>query len=151
MGRGAERARALRPPLFYAIQSHHADVLRWLLGEGADVRQVDDFGTTALIQAVEEDDLECVEILLDAGADVEANANGTALGHAGSREVIMRLLDAGAAPAELSYGGQRLVLGLPAVRDEALAAVSPDDFRRAFTRSFGECNPERKSNPFWEA
>ena len=67
-------------PLFYAIQGHHPEVLRWLLKEGSDVYQVDDFGMTALIEAVENDDLECVDILLDAGADVEANATSRADG-----------------------------------------------------------------------
>jgi ankyrin repeat protein len=147
--RGADphaRGRCGCPPLFYAI--HHPHVLRWLLEEGADVHQVDDFGTTALIKAVENDDLECVEILLDAGADFEANVNGTALSRAGSRAIIMRLLDAGADPADAN---QRHILCLPEVGDDALAAVSPDDFRRACTRSFGAENPQRQHIPFWEA
>lgn len=136
------------PPLFYAIQSHHADMLRWLLRVGADVHQSDEFGTTALMEAVQNNDLECVEILLGAGADVEANANGTALSQASSREIIMRLLDAGADPANAD---QRVVLGLRAVRDDALAAVSPGDFLRSFTRTFGKGNPERMRVPFLEA
>jgi ankyrin repeat protein len=136
------------PPLFYAIRGHHPDMLRWLLENGADVHQCNEFGTTALMEAVTYDDLECVEILLGAGADVEADANGTALGRAGSRAIIMRLLDAGADPADAN---QRLVLGLPDGGEDALAAVSPDDYRRAFTRAFGASNPARMRAPFWEA
>jgi ankyrin repeat protein len=149
--RGADpnaRGRCGRPPLFYAIQGHHPDMLRWLLQGGADVHQTDEFGTTALIEAVLYDDLECVEILLDAGADVEANPYGTALRRARSREIIMRLLDAGADPADAD---QRVILGLPDVGDDALTAVSPEGFRRTFTRSFGEGNPTRMRVPFWEA
>ncbi len=147
------RGRCGRPPLFYAIQGHHPEVLRWLLDSGADVYQSDEFGTTALTEAVDNDDLKCVDILLGTGVDVEANANGygTALNRARSRAIIMRLLDAGADPAELSYEGQRLVLGLPAIRDDVLAAVSPDDFWRGCSCSFGAANPERMSVPFWEA
>ncbi|HZF54428.1 MAG TPA: ankyrin repeat domain-containing protein [Polyangiaceae bacterium] len=139
------------PPLFYAIRGHHPDMVRWLLREGADIHQTDEFGGTALIEAVENDDLECVEILLGAGASVDASSNGSVLGRGASRDILMRLLDAGADPADLTYGGQRILLGLPAVGGDALAAVSPDDFRRAFTRSFGKGNPERMSAPFWVA
>jgi ankyrin repeat protein len=142
------RGRCGSPPLFYAIHGHHANVLQWLLQEGADFRQSDDFGTTPLMAAVENDDLACVEILLDAGAEVEVNANGTALSSASSREVIMRLLDAGADPADAD---QRVVLGLQCDSALTLAAVSRDDFRRAPTRIFGQNNPERMNQPFWEA
>jgi ankyrin repeat protein len=136
------------PPLFYAIKGHHLDLLRWLLREGADVHQTDEFGTTALIEAVGNDDLNCVEILLSAGANVETNANGTAIGRARSREIIMRLLAAGADSADAD---QRVILGLRATGDEALAAVTPDEFRCTFAPKFGESNPERMDNRFWEA
>jgi ankyrin repeat protein len=142
------RGRCGRPPLFYVIQGHHPDVLRWLLREGQDVHQTDEFGTTALIEAVDNDDLECVRILLDAGANVAVNANGTALGRARSREIINCLLDEGADPADAD---QRVILGLRDLADDALAAVSPDDFQRAFTRYFGKRSPERMREPFWEA
>ena len=149
--RGADtqaRGRCSCPPLFYAIQGHHTHVLRWLLQEGADVHQSDEFGTTALIAAVENDDLECVEILLDAGAEIEADANGTALSRASSREIVMCLLEAGADPADAN---QRVMLRLPSGSDVAFAAVSRDDFRRAPTRTFGKDNPERTRAIFWEA
>jgi len=144
----AARGRCGRPPLFYAIQGHHPEMLRWLLREGADVHQPDEFGTTSLIEAVEEDDLECVEILLNAGADIESNVNSTALSRASSHDVIMRLLNAGADPADAN---QRVILGLQASGDEALAVVTPSEFRHTFTRKFGARNPERMSVPFWEA
>ena len=60
----------------------------------------------------------------------------------------MRLLDAGADPADAD---QRVILGLRATGDEALASVTPEEFRRTFTRTFGERNPERMSVQFWEA
>ncbi len=145
------RGRCGCPPLFYPIQGHHPDALRWLLAQGADVHQTDEFGRTALIEAVEYDDLDCVEVLLAAGADLEVDASGTALNHAESRAILLRLLDAGADPAHLSYEGQRLLLRLPAVGEEALAAVSPAEFHRARAPSFGKSNPERMDVPFWQA
>ena len=59
-----------------------------------------------------------------------------------------RFLAAGADPADAD---QRVILGLQPTGDEALAAVSSDDFRRAFTRSFGQRNPDRMDFPFWQA
>lgn len=139
------------PPLSHAIEAHHPEMVGWLLEQGADVHRTDDFGRTPLIVAVEYDDPECVELLLGAGADVNVNANGTALDRATSRAVVMRLLEAGADPAELRSEGQRVVLGLSPAGIHALAAVSPAEFQRAFTRSFGKANPERMNVPFWEA
>lgn len=136
------------PPLFYAIQGHHAELLRWLLREGADVHQTDEFGETSLMEAVGVQDLECVEILLDAGANVEADRGGTALSRARSRDIILRLLAAGADPADAN---QRALVGLAATGDDALAGVTWDEFQRAFTRKFGTTNPERMQVPFWEA
>jgi ankyrin repeat protein len=151
--RGADpnaRGRCEDPATFYAIKGGHAEVLRWLVKPGADVNQTNEFGTTALIQAVASDDRECVDILLATGADVSVDANGTAVSCAQSREVIQRLLDAGADPRDLDCKRQRILIELRADR-EALAAVSPDEFRRAFTRRFGANNPERMREPFWEA
>jgi len=54
---------------------------------------------------------------------------GTALSRASSRDVIMRLLNAGADPADAD---QRIILGLQANGDEALAVVTP---RRHWPRS----------------
>jgi ankyrin repeat protein len=139
------------PPLFYAIQGHHPDVARWLLREGADVHRTDEFGTTALMKAVENDDLECVELFLNAGADVSVDANGTALSRGRSREVILRLLDAGADPADLGYHGHRLLTDLAVGDDDPLIAISPEEFQRSSTRRFGMANPERMQAPFWEA
>jgi ankyrin repeat protein len=137
-----------QPPLFYAIEGRHPDLVRWLLRTGADVHQTDEFGTTALMEAVGHDDLECVEMLLRAGADVEADVGGTALRRARSREIILRLLDAGGDPADAN---KHVLLGLEITGEEALAAVTPDEFRHTFTRKFGGTNPERMSAPFWEA
>ncbi len=149
--RGADRAacgRCGQPPLFYAIEGHHPEMVRWLLSAGADVHQPNDFGWTALIWAAELDDLAAVEVLLDAGADVEATASGTALRHAESREVIMRLLEAGADPADADH---RIILGLDAKPDEALNGVTADEFHRTSSPRSGAANPERMRVPFWEA
>ena len=122
--------------LIEAVENDDPEMVRWLLKEPADIHQSGEFGRTALIEAVENDDLEIVEILLDAGADVEANSNGTALSRATSREIIMRLLDAGADPADANH---RVILGLQAPEEEALGAVTP---ARVSLRGYSQVWPD---------
>jgi ankyrin repeat protein len=116
------------------------------------VEQADEFGITPLMQAVERADLECMDMLIAAGADVDHVAQtGSVLSHAETREIVQRLLDAGADPRQLSHEGRRALCGLGEVSASVLAAVSQDEYRRAVTRVFGRANPERLQEPFWEA
>jgi ankyrin repeat protein len=138
-------------PMFFAVRGRHPEAIRWLIQHGHNIDQVDDVGETALVEAVQQDDLACVNILLDAGANIYHEANAKAIDSANSREVIMRLLDAGANPANISHAGQRIILGLGQTDVELLGMASQDDFCRASTRSLGMTNPERMSFRFWEA
>lgn len=139
------------PALFYAIQGHHPAMLRWLLELGFDVEQTDEFGRTALHEAVEVGFDEGVEILLGAGARVDREVFGKVpLGLAQTREGVLRLLDAGSDPQHLSHEGRRALVGLPAEEAPALlAGVTEAEFQRARTRRFGTANPECMEEPFW--
>ena len=53
---------ALLPPTL------HAQVVSYLLAQGADPMVKDNFGNTAMFEAVREGHDECVRLLLDAGA-----------------------------------------------------------------------------------
>jgi ankyrin repeat protein len=143
--------RAGQRPLIYAIQGHHPELVRWLLDIGQAVDGSDDFGTTPLMRAVDDEDLACVEVLLAAGADLARDAAGTALSRAGDRTIAMRLLEAGADPKDLPFEGRRALLGLPPWRDDALMTATRQAFRRGRTRSFGASNPERANQPFWQS
>jgi ankyrin repeat protein len=143
------RGRVGQPALFFAIAGHHPEAVRWLLEIGHQVDGADDYGTTPLMQAVEHDDLPCIEILLAAGADVARADRGTALERASSRTAVLRLLEAGADPQQLSSAGRRALLGLPPDADAGLLGCTADDYRRAPTRRFGRANPERVDEPFW--
>jgi hypothetical protein len=103
------------------------------------------------MRSAESGDLECVEILLEAGANVDHDANGTALARAHTRGVARRLLDSGADPAGLSQEGRRALLGLPPHQDPALITAAREDFQRAFTRTFGQTNPQPMDAPFWHS
>ena len=145
------RGRCGQTPLAYAVAGHHPDLVRWLLDEGQAVDQTDEFSATPLLCAVEDADLECVDVLVRAGANVEHQApSGTVLGQSGTKEIVQRLLEAGADPRHLSQEGRRSLCGLPA-EARPLSGVSPEEFQRARTRRFGGANPERMREPFWEA
>lgn len=147
-GDAEARGRCAAPPLFYGIQGNHAEIVRWLLDLGQDVDGADEFGHTPLMKAVEEDAVACVQVLLEAGADLR---RGTILEGVQSRAMALRLLDAGADPRGLQHEGRRLVLGYPFDPDPSLMTASSGDFYRAPKRVFGQANPERVDEPFWEA
>src|SRR5262249_33777038 len=99
-------------------------------------------------------DLECVSILLEAGADLEGENDNSPLRHSATREIAMHLLGAGCDPAHANH---RLILGLPdAVESDSVEAdwtdgVTPADFGRGRARRFGTKNPEQMDDPFWVA
>ncbi len=145
------RGRCGKPPLFYAIENNRLAMLEWLLGTGIDVEQTDEFGDTPLITAAEYDNVQAVELLLTAGADVNQKKRGHgALNDAESREIALRLLEAGADPQELTSEARRAILGYPPKPDADLLAVSAEEFQEFRLRRFGTKNPEQMNNPFWE-
>jgi hypothetical protein len=145
--RGA-RGQCGSPALFYAISSHHPAMVRWLLSQGVDLSQRDEFGTSALTRAVENEDLDSVEVLLEAGASVDAVGYDSPLKSASSRDIILRLLEAGADPADAN---QRILLGMEEPTPEPLSALTLEEFSQAPSRIFGDRNPQRMRQPFWEA
>jgi ankyrin repeat protein len=143
--------RCAQPPLFYAIVCYRTTMLRWLCDQGFDIEQTDQFGTTALIQAAECGAIEAVDLLLRAGASIDRIHNGsTALGSATSRDLVLRLLGAGADPQHLSQEGRRALVRLPREADASLLdGVAAADFIAARTRRFGAHNAQPMNEPFW--
>jgi ankyrin repeat protein len=141
--------RCAAPAFFMPIITGHPATLAWLLEQpGTDVHQKDAFGGSGLIEAAQWDDLECVELLLAAGANVDHDHNGTALSHAESRPVALRLLAAGADPARADH---RVVLCLGETDESCLADVTKPQFLQGAAPRFGTANPERIDEPFWHA
>ncbi len=87
----------LEPPLFITVREGHTDVVRYLLGAGADVNAEDGFKVTSLIRAVQRGNYEIVKLLLDNGAnrDTKSTSGHTPLISAvisGHRNIVSLLL-----------------------------------------------------------
>lgn len=145
------RGRCEKPSLFYAIENYHSPMLKWLLKIGVPSDLTDKFGSTALMTAVECCNAGAVNVLLTAGAGVNQEEDGqTALASATTRPIAIRLLRAGADPAQLGFQGRRALLGFDPESDEELLNVSPKEFLKGLPPRFGTSNPERIVEPFWE-
>lgn len=88
-------------PLIYAATGGHDDIVRWLLGEGADVNAASPNGTTALMMAVRENRYSTAILLIARGANVNhRNENGASAldwaKRANDQAMIERLKRAGA-------------------------------------------------------
>jgi ankyrin repeat protein len=114
-GLGAANAANLDAPLVDAVKKADAAAVRALIGQRVDVNQPGVDGTTALHWAVHSDSVELTDLLLRAGANVNAtNRYGaTALSLAcinGSVAVVDRLLKAGANPNTVFADGQTALM-----------------------------------------
>ena len=74
----------------------------------------------------------------------------TALHGAGTRDMALLLLDAGADPLELGNEARRAIVGYPPEPDETLLNVSASEFEQGWSRRFGASKPERMEIPFWK-
>ena len=145
------RGRCGKPPLFYAIENGHVPMLRWLLEIGADIEQEDDFGCSALKTSAEYCNSEIVDLLVTIGANVNHKGNaGTVLSYASTRNIAMKLIEAGADPQHLSSEGRRAILRYPSESDQDLLETSSGEFQQWRSRRFGTQNPETMNNAFWE-
>jgi hypothetical protein len=137
--KGAARnvcGRGGKPALFYAIENRHASMLEWLLGGGNDIEQTDDLGATPLMIAIEYLNLEAVEILLRAGADVNHEQKGrTAISRSWVDKLASHLIAAGTDPGDIVFARKRRT-AINRVRDGAIArrllAVGADPAHLSF-------------------
>ncbi|XP_030198046.1 myotrophin [Gadus morhua] len=82
-----------RKPLHYAADCGHAEILEYLLSQGADVNAPDKHGLTPLLSAIYEGHLSCVRILLEKGADKERKGpDGLSALEAAETDAIKALL-----------------------------------------------------------
>lgn len=102
-GRPLDSNPAGHASLILAAQQNRADVLRYLVGQGADLSVLDAYGNNTLWAACFANSADCIAVLLTAGVAIDyQNATGaTALIYAASSGkdlVVSQLLQAGANP-----------------------------------------------------
>ncbi len=146
----ADRGRCGKPPLMYAVNNCNVEMLKWLLSEGFDPDQTDDFRHTPLMAAAELGATECAGILIDAGADIHLinHAGGTAITNAANLSIVRLLVARGANLDDMSREMRAELVGLP--RDGCIRC-SEADYAGAKNPRFGAANPEKINVPFWRA
>jgi ankyrin repeat protein len=148
------RGRCGATPLSFAVMGSHPRMLQWLIDNGQDVQQSDDYNATALFTASECDQIECAAVLLANGAHVDHydHIPQTPLASTRTAGMTRLLLNAGADIRQLSRESRRGLLGYTSQPDfSALDSVSVEEFATGRNRRFGKSNPEVMDEPFWHA
>lgn len=153
LARGSNRAtrgRCGTTAVMLAISRDDASMLEWLISEGWDIEETNEFGNFPLVEAAQNDAAACVKVLLEAGAIVrrENEYHSGATQDAASPEIVNLLVAAG---GDLSDVGSEMRCRLTGVKPDDEIEISPAEFHRNRNRTFGSRNPERMNNPFWEA
>jgi hypothetical protein len=136
-------------PLMHAVSNNVSlKVVQFLLENGASVNVVNDQKYTALMLAVAGDAVDCVEILLQAGADRTHTSDyaDSIISEAGSMEVARLLLAAGENSNQISRDVRRLFVKVPAVPFQ----ISESQYWAGKERRFGATNPELMAVDFWD-
>jgi ankyrin repeat protein len=153
LAKGARRdakGRCGRPAMAYPASRNDARTLQWLLDRAFDPDEADQFGHPPLKEAVEAGSIDCVRLLLDAGADWHGAAfSGEPLINSASEpEIIRMLVERGEELADLEGDALRSFIGLGKSAD---LPVSREEYLAGRFRRFGAANPERMDIPFWKA
>jgi ankyrin repeat protein len=153
LDRGSDRfakGRCGSTAIMHALNCQDMSILHWLISEGFDFEETNEFNEFPLLQACQHGSVTSVRTLLEAGADA---AGKDEYGHSlvqntSSIEIIKLLLDAG---GELSDVESAERPGLLGVSGDLESNASRDDYFQYKHRIFGRMNPDRMNNRFWEA
>jgi ankyrin repeat protein len=124
------------------------ETIGWLIEQGCDVDGRNANGDTALSVAAERGDLALVHILLQQGADPNAEvSNGPLLSAVTDPETLALLLEYGADPNGLEHEGRRALLGLTD-GDDPLDVVSHEEYLAGCHAVETESNPEETTGAY---
>ncbi|MEO5716434.1 MAG: ankyrin repeat domain-containing protein [Luteolibacter sp.] len=148
---GADRhatGRCAMPAACYPIIRDDTRMLEWLIDEGFDVNQENQFRHTALTEAAENSAPGCFRLLLEASGGGVDTITDDLISNASHPEILGLLYEHGADMSKLEAEVLRDFIGLGNTSD---LPVSKTEYSEARTRKFGNANPERMNVPFWRA
>ncbi|MFN0018763.1 MAG: ankyrin repeat domain-containing protein [Pirellulaceae bacterium] len=153
LARGCDRnakGRCGTTAILLAISRDNAAMLEWLISEGCDVEVTNDFGSFPLMEAAQNNAVTCVKVLLQAGAVASRKDqfNHGAIKNAASPQIIELLVAVG---EDLSEVDAEMRVRLTGFQPSEVIDISPKNFRKYRGRTFGNENPTRMNNPFWDA
>lgn len=162
------------PALTVAAAKGRTEMVGWLLANGFEANEMNEFGGTALIAAAASGKVETVRILLEAGADIDAKHDlsasiknidlseldlpplpegfgeyeffQTAASETEDADVAHLLIKAGAVPHELQNSVLRKLTGAALIPKQQ---ITPEIYEAQKNRRFGTGNPEPVSCEFW--
>jgi len=145
-----DRGRCGMGPLMYPLALRHVEMLAWLLAEGFSPNDADDDRHTPLMEAARDGAIECVRVLLDAGADVHAadECEKAAISRAANLEIARLLIEHSADLNDINDELRAILTRLP---NDGRIDVSRGEFGATKLRRFGRDNPETMNFPFWKA
>nr|WP_298168815.1 ankyrin repeat domain-containing protein [uncultured Pseudomonas sp.] len=141
---GADRSdqgRCGKQPLMYAL-GEDTGMLLWLIEQGFDLEAKNEFGASALAEAVSYECVTSAQALLRAGAQLDQEI----ISNAYSPDMANLLLEHGAGLEDLDFIIRSQIIGC---RGDKRVRVDRADYVAAKHRRFGSRNPELFDEPFW--
>lgn len=150
LARGANReatGRCGKPPMHYPITRDDTPMMRWLIDQGFDLNQKDEFGHSPLREAAEYSAPKCFRLLVESGAEW-IPGDEEIISNASHPAIVGMLYERGEDLSKLEASVLREFIGLGTAD---MLTVSNEEFLRNRTRRFGSANPEHMDVPFWNA
>ncbi|MBD1864801.1 MULTISPECIES: ankyrin repeat domain-containing protein [Trichocoleus] len=135
--------------LMFAIESDCTKIVQWLVEQGWKIEVPDEFGDMPLMVAASRGATDCVQILIEHGADPKRanHCNDTAIKVAANLPIVRILVNAGEDMSEINDDMRKI---LTEVGGEDLQ-LSLEQYVAGRHRRFGQTNPEVMDIEFWKA